>query len=460
MHVIRWDAESNDNTLAWYTPSGFGNYFPGSAQYNYRKPTARVYAPELGTTPAWDNGQIFGGSVNTQDIVDQEIAYAKGKIDGWLFDAYPPSSFFVSTPSDEPRNSEIMRGFEAYMNSALRPAAGLKFAFILFYSWYNYLSGAYKTAWNTYLNTLLADPLYQKVNTTQRVVVLWSDWATHNTDWVALKTAVGGAIFGISVNSVTTFSNLGLQGNMVYGPNSSLPSSAGQDPWTAQATRDQGTWGVLPGGQKVTSCTPVQDRRPIGTTRYVDIPSRPQFKTEMDSAVAAASNKYIPIYAHSEITEGGDPFDAGVYDVCLWSRGGYKPQSYTYELDCHSAATAGTNNAIILTGTWTYQQGSQGSFHNDYMKTSTAGASCKLNNHDRLKSFDVIGATAAGLGTMTINIDGVASGTVNFAGATAVHQTLFSHTFSDNPPIAHTVELVCDGTGEVRPDSFSITYKP
>ena len=453
--VIRWDAETFDATVPWYLTSGFNKYFPATGKFNFRKPSL------------WNNGQVYGSGVNTAQIVDKELAVAKNCIDAWAFDWYKPAALL--DPPDRVQSSDIMLYHDAYQASAIRHACGVKFCYMIQWNQYNYLSGKYITAFNTWFNTKLADPMYQLVDG-KRLVILFNDtgasgWAGNLTKWNNFKTAVGGNIFGVSVNSVSMLTNLGLQAIVVYGPNSALPSTPGEDPWSAQATRDTNTWGAVPGAQKAISLTPVQDRRPSSpTTRYVDLPSRPQLVSHFANGLAVSGATFAYVYAGSEITEGGSPYDAGIYDVSGWARGvKIKPQVYEYELDLHSAAGAGTNR-IILTGSgWSYQfpdpNGIQGACHNDEMWTSTAGNSFEIT-HDALVGFDIIGSRGAGLGTASIEVDNVNVGSINFSGSSSVRQVLFSYSFTDDPPIAHKIKGICDGTGQIKPDSIKLRYKP
>jgi hypothetical protein len=424
----------------------------------------RNFGEGLGTTPQWDNGQIFGAGVDTQHIVDQEIAYAKGKIDGWIFDVYPPASML--DPGDETETSSIMLAFDAYMNSVLKPASGLKFCVLLQWTWYNYKSGKYINDWNAFLNTWLADPLYHKI-LGRRAIILYNDggasgWGANLTVWNNLKAAVGGSgtVFGISVNSASMNTALGLEGNMIYGPNGGLIAGSGEGSYAQQVTQDTGTWGALPGDQKLSNITAVQDRRTfVPTTRYMDMGSRPALTTHITNGKNNAGCVFMPMYAHSELTEGGDPYDAGLYDCCSFARGGYKPQAYLYSLDFHSIASS-SSNAILLTGAgWTYVNGVQGAYHNDELRNSTLNDKISIT-HNALRSFGIVGSTAVGRGTATVKADGVIIGTVSYNAAAAVRQTLFTHTFPEDPPVSHLVEIITDGTGVTSPDCIDINYKP
>jgi hypothetical protein len=451
--VTRWDAISNNPSLPWYTPSGFGNYFPATAKYNFRKPAL------------WQGGALWGSGVDTQAIMDNELANAKGKIDAWMFIWYPPAELL--DPGDEVANSDIMIPFDAYFASPIRQASGIKFCFLLSWFWFDYLGGKYRTPFANWFATKMQDPMYQRVNyfsVDRPVISLYNDgWAAQAAAWTTFKSITGG-VFDMSVNSVTQFGNLVQKAIMIYGPNSNLPSTPGQDPWTAQASRDVATWGVVPGAVPVASITPVQDRRPIGPTRYVDHATRPQLVAHYAAAIALPNNHCIPVYSGSEITEGGNPYDAGLYDAAGWARGAPKPQSHTYETDGHSAATSGTNVVILSGAGWTYifpdPSGVQGAYHNDEMETSTLNDAVTLTSHDRLRACDIVGSKAPGRGTGTVKVDGVPVGTIDFNGPASVHETLFTVTFANDPPIAHSVSVVCDGTGAIRVDSFRPTWKP
>lgn len=454
--AIRWDAFSNNSSLSWWSISGI-NKFYGSGKYNFRQ------------TSQWDNGQLWGSGVNTQRIADAELAFCKGKIDFWAYDWYPPASIVSGV-----QESNIMTPLDSHRASSLR--SNVKECLILQGAWFAYpsLSWSNATAFGNWILTLINEGNYQMIDG-KPLMIFYNDGVPLN--WTLAHynalTAIIGPVYGVAVTSETLRTNLGLSGRIYYGPNGSQVVGTGNKPTSSLMTVDSGHWTSVAGSDKIVTWTFFQDARPkasLAGNAYVNKYAQPQLVSHINSGLAVPGAKFGIIYSHSEITEGGPGMALTFqemsrhYDALGWCRGLPKPASFEYEVSAHGAAVSG-NNVVIVTGAgWSYQfadpNGIQGAHDNDEMWTSTLNDAIELHNHDALQGYDIIGSTGPGLGTATLQEDGVNVATVNFAGPTAVRQKLKTRSFSNNPPVAHSVKLICDGTGQIRPDSIMIRYKP
>lgn len=460
MGTIRWDGNSNNPALPWY--SVLSKYYGPTAKYNARRASQ------------WKDSQEWGTGVNVQQIVDAELAFCKNKVDFWWYVWYPPDS--IIGPGTYAQ-SNILKCFEAHFASPLKN--NVKFAFIINGVQFAFPAAGNAAVWpnaTPFANWVLDkmnDPNYMRIDGKPLVGVYNGatagvfDWTPAH--WNDFK-AITGPVFGLAAQSQTLMLNLGLQGAFTYGPNGNQLSGTGEKTASALMAADATHWVSSFGSTITISTTFFQDARPFNlASAYADKHSQPQLLAHIQAGLAVPSAKTWIAYAHSEETEGGPgaaiTFQEGSrhYDAMAWARGAARPARYTYELSCHSAATSGSN-VIILSGTWAYQfpdpSGVQGAHDNDEMWTSTAGASVKLNLHDRLQSVTLIGSKAPGLGTATIKANGIIVGTADFNGSSAVRQPIFTWDFTNNPPVSGTFEAICDGTGQIRPDSFLITYKP
>jgi hypothetical protein len=291
--AIRWDAFSNDDTLSWWTSLGLSKTVPSGTKYHHRKPSL------------WDDFQLWhtDDSVDTQAIIDAEIAAAKGKLDGFLYDLYPPASI---VPGFDENN--IVRVYEAHRASANKD--DVKFAFILQYGWIGIGAGKFQEMCD-YIADAVSDSAYMRIDG-KPLIVLYNDaqpngWEANPDKWEQLKDTIGEAVYGGAINSSSMRIELGLQFNVTYGPNGALPAGTGRRSFAALRAIDESHDGTSFGSDRCSSRTLVLDRRPFvseaGTT-WVDQGTQPEVVAHLQSGMAP-SQKIMVIYSWDEVTEGG-----------------------------------------------------------------------------------------------------------------------------------------------------------
>jgi hypothetical protein len=429
------------------------------------------------------------GTINTQAIVDAEIldAYnAGGPNLFWMFDWYPTDAMLgADGPQDA---STIDTAYNAYLASPNK--SKIKFALMVAPTWLGWPNNtfAHAQAQYDYLATIMADSQYLKIGG-QPVLFVYEVLNSTNlpqAQWTQLK-ATTGAIFAVSAaDSVSSIQNYSLQAGTTYGPNPSLPGGSSRTAWSAQATADSNGWGAVPGAQCAVSLTPVQDRRPIGTTTYRDQPTQPEWMRHLRNArnftqAGVGAPKLGLIYSHSEVAEGG-PFNSiqetsptttysRYYDAMGWELGGIaRPASYVYEISLSNVGGSVTHSG---TGWVTHQPtpgqfgtaGVSGAHDSDEEWSSTANDTITFA-HEMMFQLAITGTSGPDTGKFSVSIDGGAPVTVDtYAASPTVHATLWTSSILLTE--AHTVVITVLGTKNasssgttVKLDTGKVTFSP
>lgn len=427
----------------------------------------------------WDNFQLWrkDATVDTQAIVDDEILGAQGKLDFWLYVWYPPSEI-LSGSGHETDLSYIEDVLEAHIASAHKTK--VKFALLIPYQMIQWGSGTHFDDFVDWIAEKTTDAAYFKVINNRPLIALYNDsfsggWAGNVDDWTTLKNAIiaagGGTPWGVSVNSVTMFGNLSLQGNMRYEYNGVPLSGNGRHSYAELITADASGDGALPGGQPVSSRTVIMDRRPFASpesaTVWTDLPTQPQWVSTLQSGMVS-TQKFVIIAAWDEVAEVGPGILPTVQegtrflDGLGWVRSLPKPSTFTYEIDA-------TSLYQTTTGSWSEvfpdPDGVQGAHDTDEVSSSNTGDS-KAFSHARMTGCGLYASKGPDRGIADIEVDDVDVADVDlYAASPVVHQLVWtSGALSD---ATHKCEAIVKGTKnassssvKVQIDSWQVTYKP
>lgn len=462
--AIRWDAWTNDPTLPWWSNCGLSSTVPSGSKYNRRKPLL------------WDDFQLYGPCVDTQAIVDAEIVAARGKLDFWLFDWYPPRELL--DPSDQVPQCDIQLAFDAYKRSARK--GDIKFALLLQYYWMMHPSqgGAYFQAYCDWIAKQVRDPQYLRIDG-KSLLVLYNDrgnggWKGNPEKWTQLKDTIGEPVYGVSVNSIEMLQTLGLQANILYGPNGAGHSGTGRRAYAAQSAIDASHDGAVPRAERVSSRTAINDHRPLArnglesTTWWVDQPTQHEWYSAIRTAIAP-TQKLAIIYSWNEVSEGGPgivpTFQEGsrYLDAIGWVRNQEAPTAYTYPLDF--AWLYVTSN-----GTWTESSPDApyaiDAHDGDEVLSATPG-DYKEFTHPALQEVHIHATVGPDRGIMDITRDSAITQTIDlYSASTSISSDVATVTFSD-PPASHTIRVTVRGeknpassSVQVGLDYADVTYNP
>jgi hypothetical protein len=463
--AIRWDAWTNDPTLSWWSATGLDKIVPSGSKFNFRKPSL------------WDDFRLYGPGVDTQRIVDAEIASAKGRLDFWLYDWYPPAEVLAGT-GDETPHSDILKAFEAHYASTHK--ADVKFAFLLPYFWMMHpgLSGSHFHAACEWIASRVRDDAYQRIDG-KPLIALYNDrdgggWNGNPDRWTEFKDVIAEPVHAVSVNSVSMLASLGLQGNMIYGPNGADHSGRGRKGYAEQMRIDVAHDSVVPGAQQISSRTAVNDRRPLtregqeDTTWWVDQPTQPEWFDSIRNAVPKKP-KFIIIYSWNEIGEGGPGILPTIQegtrylDAIDWVRSGLFPATYTYAIDFSWLY-------VTTDGKWAYSFPGPpnviGAHDGDEVISSTPG-DYKEFSHSGLQEVHIHATKGPDRGKIDILQDCEGLQMVDlYAPATTVSTDVATIVFS-GAPRSHMVRVTVRGdknpastSTQVGLDFAEVTYSP
>ena len=462
--AIRWDAWSNDSSLSWWTSSGNSKAIPSGTKWHYRQPSL------------WNSFQLWGSGVDTQAIVDAEIAAAKGKLDYWAYDWYPPAAILAGT-GDETDTSGSMNAFEAHWASAHK--ADVKFCFILQYAWIMHASGAYKQAFFDWIAARVADSSYMRIGG-KPFVILYNDglnggWTNNVADWDQLKTTIGEAVFGAAISSVGLAQACSLQCVVTYGPNGTLVApfaTNGRHAYADLHQVDLSHDAAAAGLSRASSRTAMMDRRPKTTpessTPWSDQPTQPEWVAAMQDGTASGQ-KTLLISAWDEVTENGPGIvpttqeGSRYLDAIDWVRNNNWPSTYSF-------AWSANWKSCGTSGTWTEYfpdpNGVQGAHDGDQIISSAAGDYRSITMNEFL-ACDVYAETGPDCGILEIYKDGVLDQTIDcYAAGQSVSVKVATVTFSGIPN-THTIRAQVKGTKnassssvQIKLDYFKPTYIP
>jgi len=412
--------------------------------------------------------------VNTQAIVDAEIAAARGVLDFWWYDFYPVKSILAGT-GDEIVNSYINDALDAHLASANK--VDIKFAVALQPNQLSYAGSeplwTYYQAQLEYVrDVLFADTQYQKINGIPLVGFINTSVANFPDDKVATMVSTLGNFWGVhlyhSASECARITNCKAIGS--YGP-ISAPSGNGQHAFTEQETVNRALWVIPPGLQAVAITILLQDKRPFApVSPWVDKPTQPQLIAHMREAINAPSVKLVDVHAWSEITESGPGITPTVQegtrflDAIKIARTGVVPGSTSYELGCETLQS--TEAGVVRSGAgWSYVQPAiVGSHSGDEECSSTTDDYVELT-HPRWTTAGLYANKGPDRGIVDVIVDSspVASPDLYAASPTA-HQLVWTSSLSD---ASHTVRFRVTGTKnassssvKVCPDTWQITYRP
>jgi hypothetical protein len=459
--AIRWDAWTNDPELGWWDSAGFDQVVPPRSRFHYRKPSL------------WDDFQLYGPCVDTQAIVDAEIAAARGKLDFWLFVWYPPRELLA--PADRSPVCDIQLAFDAYSQSTRK--RDIKFALLLQHGWMMHPdgTGAYFQAYSDWIAKQVRDPQYQRIDG-KPLIVLYNDaragsWINDVAGWEQLKATIGEEVFGVSVNSVAMLRNCSLQANMTYGPNGALLGGSGRRGYDEQMALDAKRDAGVPGAQRISSRTALSDRRPFmpeTVTTWIDQPTQPQWFSAIRSAIPR-TQKAVIIYSWNEVSEGGPgivpTFQEGAryLDAIDWARKGEAPSTYTYPVDFSWLY-------VTSSGTWTESfpevRSTVAAHDGDEVLSSTAG-DYKEFEHQALREVHIHATTGPDRGMIDITVDVGSPQTIDlYSPRTRISADVATLTFT-GAPARHTVRLTVRGdknpaskSAMVGLDYAQVSYDP
>lgn len=423
----------------------------------------------------WDNFQLWrkDATVNTQAIVDSEIAAAKGKLDFFAYDLYPTLAILAGT-GDENDVSYISQCYLAHAASAHK--TDVKFCFILQYEWtVNYASRRYFAAMQTLIANACADPAYMRING-QPLVILYNDgtaggWAGNVADWNTLKTAIGTTVYGLAISSVSLAQACSLQGVVLYEYNGTSVSTVGRHPYNDVYQSDIAHDAAASGLQRQTSRTAYLDRRTFAAesaTAWSDQPTMPEWLNSLSSGIGSTQHVML-IATWDEVAEQGIGLSPSVQEGTKYLDGidmvknGNYPSSYTFNW-------SGNWKTCVKTAGWSEffpdPNGVQGAHDGDQVISSTTGdtATITLNN---MRAADVFAETGPDCGIVEILADAVVVATVDcFAASQTTSAKIATVTFS-GPLASHTLAVRVTGTKnassssvQIKFDYFKPTYAP
>lgn len=461
--AIRWDAWTNDPRLEWWTSAGLEQTVPPRSRFHFRKPSL------------WDDFQLYGPCVDTQAIVDDEIAAARGKLDFWLFDWYPPAELLDA--ADRVDQCDIQLVFNAYLASPRKN--DIKFALLLQYTWMMFpdMTGAYFQAYCDWIAKQVQDPQYQRVDG-KPLIALFNDqerngsgWANDVDRWTQLRDTIGEDVFAVAVNSIPMVKNCSLQAFMNYGPNGALLGGSGRRSYDEQAALDVRRDGALPGAERISSRTAFSDRRafmPEDKTTWVDQPTQPQWFASMKGAVPP-TQKFVIIYSWNEVSEGGPgilpTFQEGsrYLDALEWVRSGEVPATYTYPLDFSWLY-------VTSSGAWAEQSAlpSHGvSPHDGDEVTSSTAGDYKEFAHPALREVHIRATRGPDRGMIDITSDIGDAQTVDLYSAHTIVSADVATVVFGGAPATHSIRVTVRGDKNpastaaiVGLDYAEVTYAP
>jgi hypothetical protein len=464
--AIRWDAWTNDPELPLWRATGRSRSIPSGSRYHFREPSL------------WDEFQLYGPGVDTPTIIEREIESARGKLDYWLFDWYPPEELLE--PDDVVPQCSYQIPFNAYLASRIKK--DMKFALLLQWGWMVYPvgTGKYFHSFVEWIADKVRDPQYQRIDG-KPLIVLYGDgtdgdggWKGHPDRWTELKSAVGEPIFGVSVNSISMLQALDLQGNMLYGPNGADHSGTGRRSYAAQMAIDALRDGAVPGALPISSRTALNDHRPLvaenpeSSTWWVDQPAQPEWVSTMDSAIRNGQ-KLVVVYSWNEITESGPGIVPTIQegtrylDAIGWVRDRRFPASYTYPLDFSSLYVASE-------GSWIYSFPDPpnviAAHDGDEVLSQTPG-DYKEFTHPALQELHIHATTGPDRGKMDLLQDCGNQLTVDLYSASPEVSADVAILRFRGAPTAHSVRVTVRGdknpassSVEVGLDYAEVTYSP
>lgn len=378
--------------------------------------------------------------------------------------------------------SEYRTALELYKTSAYKHR--IKYALILIRKWAGWPWAAWPlnvdndetwdnfTSYTTAWLQEFADPQYLKTDVDRPVVGLFG--GAGDSGWVSLgaridQIAVAAVNAGFGAPYFATFNvaaasvaSMGAHAVTSYGPLGAQPPGGPQIAWTAQVAVDEAAWAPLGSSiDNIYQLTPCGDGRPRGHTWYVDRPTYSQWEDHVQGAVDALngnpfrSKQLIWIYAWNETGEGGDfaptAQEGSKYiDAVRNVLAATPPSAYW---DQYAADTLHT--AMVRTGTWARTASYTGAFNYTEMRSTTTNDQIALTPPQNVTGFEVRGTKGPDRGIVQIDIDDVATATVDLYAASATKNAVI-YTTSALSAASHKIEVIVTGTKNASSSAVTI----
>jgi hypothetical protein len=424
----------------------------------------------------------YGTAIDAQGIADSEAATAVANgIAAFSYLLIYPPEIYHGTPDTNAILEAMSIPFQKYLAST----AGTGLKFVPFLQSISMRApypgfpaglplndtdgGAYLVQWANYLRPLIDDPrcLRLPINgfdgPTAPVVGMYLSRYMPDAMWAAFLAVLNRTFVLVDWNrDAVNGARLGAVVMAEYPPNPGFPSGGGQQhAYAEQAAIDVGY--NAPIGFLTTSLiSTIQDPRPRNTAHlFVDQPTLPEYYAhvfaQMRAVASAVRSVLIIVHAWDESAEDGPAGQPTKQEgtrylaPILWSQHPYlRPNTWSYQLNARSTA-------LVSTGTWTPSFQFASVSHNNEVVTSSTVGDTRALTHAAWSSWAIYGSTAPGLGTFTVQVDGVTVATVNqAAGSTTRHVVLASGTFAEG---THTVQATV-ASGTVELNSFGVTCNP